>query len=798
MFNDLRLAGMRLPGRWSTFAVALTAILCLSLAACGSSGTNGADGADGQNGQDGAQGLPGPSGPPGPGGPTVLNIAIEPNSYIEGFDITSMITSVSMGTPTTVNFKVMANGVEGTELGVTGIGAFWGASSRFVRFTVTKLVPGTMGDPDSWVAYVQDGGEPDYDTGVLVDNGDGTYVFTFLTDVVGGAVAYEPGLTHRVAGQIGDSSTAMAAQNLWYDFRPAGGAMTLTRNIATMSSCNECHDGLVFHGRRFQVEYCVQCHNPDLAEGEGDFAFMIHRIHSGGEFDVLHGGASFAEVTYPQSTANCRKCHNVADTATPDGDNWRLRPNKHACSGCHTALTDGTHPLFDPPNNEVCDQCHTPEGIDAKHIIENATPNNPQLFPDQAHISYELISAVVQGNGDTVVQLRILDGTTPLNPLSLPQDILDGGRYPGLLLAWAKAQGDIDEPADFNNLEEASAQPLSLGLDAFDPINEESTLGTIAFDGPTGIITVTIQDPTSNFPEGATLRTVGLQGYLRQYVVNPDDPPNLMLLSLHTPSEVVTVTGDSPRREVVDNDKCAACHEWFEGHGGNRVYNIAICTMCHVPNLSSSGRAVTSPSQSIITALGGDPLTYPEDAQNLKDMIHGIHASAFRTRDFEHVRNRNGGIYYNWDEVTFPAEDGTGNCLLCHKEKDAANKAIVTYDLPLASDLLATTVRTTGVYDGLDASIGDVALARASLPNATDWVNSPVSSSCFYCHTSTDALAHMVQNGGLLSVPDGSYVTTRDNLGDSFESCTVCHGAGKVMALDVVHPVKSRIVPPGK
>ena len=69
---------------------------------------------------------------------------------------------------------------------------------------------------------------------------------------------------------------------------------------------------------------------------------------------------------------------------------------------------------------------------------------------------------------------------------------------------------------------------------------------------------------------------------------------------LHTPSAVIAVSGDEDRREVVDSDKCASCHEWFEGHGGNRVYNMNICVFCHVPNLSSSGRTV-------------DPATASED-----------------------------------------------------------------------------------------------------------------------------------------------------------------------------------------
>jgi OmcA/MtrC family decaheme c-type cytochrome len=237
-----------------------------------------------------------------------------------------------------VEFSVTAS--DGTP--VVGIGALWDDSNRFVRFTLTKLIPAADGDPSEWVAYTRDTTNdgttpPDYDTGSsLVDHGDGTYTFTFNTDVANvTGVTYEPSLTHRVAGQIGSGDVALEPQNLVYDFVPAGGAVTTTRSIAVMDSCNECHDDLVFHGRRFLVEYCVNCHNPDLAEGEGDMAYMTHKIHAAQAFTVLDDAIDYSEVTYPQDLTNCRKCHNAADEATPDADNWKNMPSMTACGSCH-------------------------------------------------------------------------------------------------------------------------------------------------------------------------------------------------------------------------------------------------------------------------------------------------------------------------------------------------------------------------------------------------------------------------------------------------------------------------------
>jgi hypothetical protein len=48
-------------------------------------------------------------------------------------------------------------------------------------------------------------------------------------------------------------------------------------------------------------------------------------------------------------------------------------------------------------------------------------------------------------------------------------------------------------------------------------------------------------------------------------------------------------------------------------------------------------------------------------------------------------------------------------------------------------------------------------------------------------------MAHMMQNGALLSAPDGSYYTNRDAIGSSYESCAVCHGPGKAADLEAVH-----------
>lgn len=744
--------------------------------------------------------------PPEPPG-SVVDLTTAPDDAVAKLDVRSEITAVSIASPPVVEFTVTtANGTP-----ITGIGALREDDNRFVRFTLTKLVPGTNGDPTERVSYTRDttndgSTPPDYDTGSsLVDHGDGHYTFTFNTDVANvTGVTFEPALSHRVAGQIGSRAVPLEAQNLILDFVPVGGDATDTRNIVVMNSCNECHDGLVFHGRRFVTEYCVNCHNPDLAEGEGDFSFMIHKIHTSQKFDVLDEGIDYSEVTYPQDIVNCRKCHNGEDEATTDGDNWKNVPNMVACGACHSEVnfeTGENHVGGAQADNSGCAGCHPASGIEASHVTANATLNNPNLPADVPEMVFGLGAATVDGAGFPTVTFTVTADGEVLDMNNLPDGFVDADgdafRWPTFLMAWAEPQGGIATPADYNNSGRGAAQPMSVSIG--------NLVDAGAVDCSSGTDCVADFSATGNaFPPGAMMRAVALQSYFR-FDADGDESYDY---SLHTLSAVMGVTGDDIRREVVDPNKCGSCHEWFEGHGGNRVIGLPLntegpqqallCAFCHNPNLSSGGRSIDpadaadrdgdpltdDPSSASVDLGTSETATWPENTNNLKDMIHGIHASAFRTTEYEFVRGRNDGIYYNWSEVTFPAENGVRNCLLCHKEG--------TYELPLADNVLETTVRTTSTDDGLDGDdFAAVGTARDTVHNATDWVNSPTASACYMCHDSAVAVAHMRQNGGIISVAHADHAdfSQRQEV-VTVESCVVCHGNGNIADLSVVHGIE--------
>ena len=677
-----------------------------------------------------------------------------------------------------------------------------GVAADEIRFSVAKLLPAES--PRTWQSYInvaetKEAGDPgnlpdgtptpngttathataeraSTEGGVFKDNGDGTYSYKFsfnfrdVTDPVTDAlIAYEPSQTHRIALQVSDNVT-----NSIYDFIPNDQDATPdSYKIVANVSCNECHEKFGFHGGdRVSVDYCVTCHNPGSTDANStntvDFKVMIHKIHSGENNPEVEAGGEYAiwgfrntkhdysDVLYPQDTVNCIKCHDGTDPETPEGDNWKNEPSEAACGSCHEA----------PPNFADL----TAAEIEEAHVTPNSTPNNPDLPPGVPVIEYVLNSATVDGNNQAVITFKILRDGVPLDLFNLDEDLADPGRWPDFLLAYALPQDGIATPAEYNNLGEDSAQPLTVDLEQLGPDNNDD--GTMVDNGD-GTFTATtggttFPAPAGAFPAGATLRAVGLQGYFQVDTDSDGDDD----YSLHTPSAVIAVDGDDVRREVVDNTSCASCHEWFEGHGGNRVFNMNICVMCHVPNLSSSGRGILTPNDANEDAYGSDPLLYPEATNNFKDMIHGIHGAETRTTDYEFVRGGFRQNPYNFSDVVFPA--GANDCLRCHKSE--------SFEVPLDDNTLLTTDRTTGVADGNDPDRDAVLAARASVPNDTDFVITPTGAACYACHDSADAKAHMEQNGAAIN-DNRSDVTASG----SVETCSVCHGTGKTADLAVVH-----------
>lgn len=329
----------RLLPHWAKFALA--GVMVAALAGCG-------------GGSDGATGATGPQGPAGAQGPAGSNAVVTTNVGSNATAATAAaaaawkalapqvtVTGVTVASAPVVTFTVK----DAAGNAVVGLGNKAQSSSATVAnltnlgFTLAKLVPAANGEPSKWVSYnilkpvtvAQAAGTisaadscnktataaatwcgtfPTTDTqGTLVDNGDGSYKYTFyrdpkqvkdlaagLTDSADGLtkkadlgdLTFDGNLTHRLGILISGnapgtgtntptavaSATAAAAianpANSTYDFIPATGkAVTATdasRNIVNINTCGSCHQSkpLAHGGSRGNPELCVTCHTDQV------------------------------------------------------------------------------------------------------------------------------------------------------------------------------------------------------------------------------------------------------------------------------------------------------------------------------------------------------------------------------------------------------------------------------------------------------------------------------------------------------------------------------------------------------
>lgn len=150
----------------------------------------------------------------------------------------------------------------------------------------------------------------------------------------------------------------------------------------------------------------------------------------------------------------------------------------------------------------------------------------------------------------------------------------------------------------------------------------------------------------------------------------------------------VTDSAAKPRRMIVDDEKCEACHENLGGHHGRT--NAQFCVSCHNPDLI-------------------DIAPVPESV-NMKWMTHKIHRGSDLENGYIVVRNRG---TYNFSHVEFPGD--LRNCETCHVNGSE--------QLPLPSGLLSQLT-----------------------PNFW-WTDiEPVSAACLSCHDSDDAAVHAFVN----------------------------------------------------
>ncbi len=776
-----RANGVRGLGRVSHWGVCVmgTGLLCALLAAC--------SGSTGPAGTAGAAGATGATGPPGPTNTgSVLNVST-------ATAITGKITSVSISGPPVVKFQLtdqngaLVQGLPAADLGVA----------------IAQLVPGQNGSSSQWNSYIYSSVTPSgcpsgaaacdstpqtqasvesATAGTLVDNGDGTYQYTFKKDITKDPnVVYNAALTHRVGFEIRGLAQA---NNASFTFQPSTGATTgiFSREVVDTATCNGCHTQLSAHGgARVEVQYCVMCHNPgttDPYSGNSlDMKVMVHKLHTGSSLPTLQTASStvptpgvgywivgymqslnnFNTVVFPQDTRNCTTCHNQAHANLTQAANYSTVPTAEACGACHDDVnfaTGANHSSGIVANDSQCTTCHGSTSTIDNGQLQVITAHVIPEMVFQKQIAYNIIKATNTLPGQKpVVQFSVTNPTNGNKPWNLVSDepfaYCTNSNFGEANLSLAIAWSTTDYTNVGSGVTSEAAEPISA------PVTCAATPPTANGDG-----TYTI-----TFPTAIPANVKGSAGILFQGHPAHDFGDGNGAQEIPVPNTVsyspITDSVAAPRREVAAAANCDTCHYQLNGHGNNRVDSVQACSFCHNPNatdvVARIGQGITPQNPNPTDGLA-------EQSMDLKVMIHAIHAGAVRAADSgtPYLLYHNGSVH-NFSTLGFSGL--TNNCLACHDTD--------TYypQDPTSSTVLASTVSTYVNGVGNSGPAGQTAVTAAT-------------AACSACHQSATEKTHMMQNGGsFTAVKDAnSHVV-------STETCVICHGPGAIADVKVVHNV---------
>jgi OmcA/MtrC family decaheme c-type cytochrome len=803
-------------------------------------GCNGKAGQSGTNGTNGTNGTPGPA--------YAADITTYSADEWAALTLKGTVTKVTTGASTVVNFTV----TDGHNVPVKGFGQFTSKASSALYasypnlgFSIAKLVPGVANSPDRWVNYIVttvptvaaptawNPTKPTTDnTGTLVDNGDGSYVYTFRHDITQAAaqlaaytytgnnvkadlddVSYQPTLNHRLTLYVGgvarNTGSALAGDRSFntadgsdsgvggvyilnpandvFDFVPSTGTELASsgKEITSVDKCFTCHAKFEFHsGGRQDTRYCAICHTDQRKYGvkdatvtvtagaaadhsqdtiavtgesgkfrgraTGDFTSFIHRLHRGEDLAVK--GYAYAslgfDATYPQDQRNCIKCHS-ASAATPQGDNWNLKPSRMACGGCHDKIDFATGyghwagtagaaaPQVDDSN---CSGCHTVAYIKADHVpLVAPNPNNAWLvaggnsntnasfvaaftnnLPAPAKvITWNLSSVTLNATQQPVFKFKFQDVTT-----GTPVDIVfnaapaaadatkelitlpDGTQFvggPSVYMAFAVPQDGILTPADPNATVSGYVRNIW---------NKVSTAGTMTGPDATGFYTLTLT--TVKIPTNAT-QIVGGIGYtygigtiaaatntqpLTQISnLSAGLPPWMANMFTYTPKTTTLGTGQGGLSVPAPNVWKAVSGTLPAGFATQttrrKIVDNALCNNCHgklgVFTSSVFHAGQRNDADTCVWCHNTDRVNSGWGV-NTKDAVHAIHGAGKRLNKYSWEASA-GDTYW---KTTYPSP--LNNCEICHVKGsyDFANALVgSTTGLPaVLPNLLWTTVAT--------------------------------------------------------------------------------------------------------
>jgi len=272
----------------------------------------------------------------------------------------------------------------------------------------------------------------------------------------------------------------------------------------------------------------------------------------------------------------------------------------------------------------------------------------------------------------------------------------------------------------------------------------------IAVDAANGIFSYTLPPAAAIPVDAAGSFAIGLESSAS---VSSERVPGLTLPFFFA----VTDASPVPRRTIVEDSKCDACHGGLTAHGASRR-GVQYCATCHNPMLSNDQRVARFEGSSVLS-----------QSMNLQVLIHKIHRGTALTQQ-PYIIGSNpaptvtnpGGTPRNYGTVSYPGD--LRACEACHRPG--------TYGMPLPAGVLASTERTFTCTEEPAADTDSYCTAPAwSLTSILK--TPPITAACNSCHDATYTAAHAL------------VVTTAAGV----ESCPTCHAVGKSHGTDLVHRV---------
>jgi len=605
---------------------------------------------------------------------------------------------------------------------------------------------------------------PDFELGgTATQVGPGQYQYTFIAKAPSG---FDPTVTTTVAV---DGNRNLTAFNLGtnyagatFNFVPNGSPVTTTRDVVSTSSCNTCHYDLAFHGGyAHSMAMCVMCHQPQNADpttgNSLDLKVMAHKIHMGSQLPSVvgtsttpgapyeiagYGGAfsNFSTVIDPADPRRCEVCHSQT-TGAAQAKAFLLEPTRAACGACHddinfaTGFSTGSEPNHagGPQSDDTeCANCHIPQGetpFDASilgaHVVPTDTaalyPQNPDTLLAGFNLAITSVTNTTAGKAPTV-NFTLTDDKGNNLPLSQASTL----------------SFTISGPTSDYGATNFGANSTTPGY-----VTESATAATCAAGGTCSYTF------THVIPTGST-GTYVVGGEARETVTVDagDTTQQSVELGVNNPVVYFSVDGSAvaPRRTIVLESNCNACHVALSLHGGLRS-NVEYCVLCHNP---SNTDFTTRPS-STVAALKAEP----NQGINFNLLVHRLHDGVNAATNpggppkYPYVVVGHGGATSDFSGILFPVMSPTGSatymqdCAICHTKSSEQN-------LPVGLNLVQDP--------------------QGWIQGATGNPVQPVSSACSGCHVSEGESAHFLANTDVLG-----------------ESCSVCHGSGAQYSVGSVH-----------